>query len=378
MSADIDATLGALVRRQFPAVCLIVDTDGRVVEANAHSCSLLGPDVLGARFGELLVTFERDVSPAAICAAGPASRQVSFVTRQGLPNSYDCWFAACGEHVVIVGGAKPEEQEGLRRELFSLTQDLGVRTRDLQKSNVALDRLVARKNQFLGMAAHDLRSPLLGVTLSGSMLRQELAPCLDEGQAAAFDELLASAEHMRRVIDAFLDLAQSEAGHLRIRPALGSLEAVAEEAAALVRRIHPGGAEIRVTGASVPRSCVFDASKMRQVFINLLNNAVQHSQPGDIVDVALDVTAQHATVSVRDSGAGIPPEIRDEVFRPFVRRGAGAGDEGPHRRLGLGLAIAKLIVEAHHGHITLESAPGHGTTVVVRLPLADEAPMVVD
>lgn len=364
---DLDHVIGGYVRRDFPAVCLVLDHEDRVLEVNAFTQKLLGPEAVGTRFGDLLVTFERHLSPAALCADGPACRAVNFSGCTGLPTTCRCWFSRCGDRIVVVGGNDPREDETLRRDLLQLMQELTVRTRALQKANVALERLSALRNQFLGMATHDLRSPLLGLTLAGTALREELSGVMTSGQAALLGDLLNAADHMRRIVDSFLDIAQLESGSVAIAVAPASLSAVAEDAVRMVRRIHHGAAHIRVHCADGPVPCAIDVPKMTQVIVNLLNNAIQHSPAGAAISVHVQAEDGHVVLRVTDSGPGIPPDVKEHVFQPFLR--AGADHDSPAmRRVGLGLTIARLIVEAHKGRISLDSAPSQGTTVTVRIP----------
>ena len=369
MIGDISLVVGALVRDEFPALCLVTDADDRVLEANEHTQALLGGEIIGKRFGDLLVTFARDLSPRAVAHGDLPRRVVSFTTFSGLPTSFTCWFAPCGERVVVVGGADPREDIMLRRELLQLTQELGVRTRELQKSNASLEHLAALRNQFLGMAAHDLRSPLLGIMLAGGMLKDSLAS-LEPSLASSLDDLLVYADQMRVIIDGFLDMSQAEAGQLRLQTTTASLLDSVTEASDLVQRIHGATARIRIDRPE--QACVahFDPPKMRQVFVNVLNNAVQHSDSDAPVAVSFHSTDDALAVRVHNDGAGIPAALQADIFRPFVMGNSGPG----HRHVGLGLAIARAIVDAHRGSISLTSAPGEGTTVTVRLPIESPAP----
>jgi two-component system OmpR family sensor kinase len=113
-----------------------------------------------------------------------------------------------------------------------------------------------------------------------------------------------------------------------------------------------------------------DAARLHQVMTNLLANARVHTGAGTVVTTRLGADGTHAVLSVRDNGPGLPEQLQSEVFERFAR-----GDTSRSRKggsTGLGLAIVSAVVKAHHGTITLESAPGH-TDFTVRLPLADGA-----
>jgi signal transduction histidine kinase len=118
--------------------------------------------------------------------------------------------------------------------------------------------------------------------------------------------------------------------------------------------------------AGAPR-LVADAAKLQQVLLNLVANAVEHSQPGQRVWLASYWQPSELCFSVRDEGPGLAPEDQARLFLPFGR--GGTRKTAGERSVGLGLAIARSIVEAHEGRIWVESIPGYGATFVVALPV---------
>jgi signal transduction histidine kinase len=127
------------------------------------------------------------------------------------------------------------------------------------------------------------------------------------------------------------------------------------------------GIEVDFDGAAEHR-CVCDAQKLYQVFLNLLDNAIKYSDPGDRVDVKIEVGISSLTVEVKDTGVGIPEEDLAQLFERFYRvdkdRSRATGGSG------LGLAISRQIVEMHGGELSVESEVGEGSTFRVRLPKA--------
>jgi len=112
-----------------------------------------------------------------------------------------------------------------------------------------------------------------------------------------------------------------------------------------------------------------DVAKLQQVLVNLAGNAIEHSQAGQRVWLAARREETGLVFSVRDEGPGIAPEDQKRLFAPFVR--AGTRKTAGERSVGLGLAIARLVVEAHGGRIWVESKPDHGSTFFVTLPPED-------
>jgi len=361
---SLEEVVGRLVLADLPMVCLVVGPDGRVSAANRHSRELLGRAVVGEPFAELLVNFDQARPLAELLAPEGPSRRLNFKAFTGLPITFSCAFARHGEHTVVVGGEEPLEAETLRKELLQANQRLSATTRDLQKANAALTRLGAAKDQFLGMAAHDLRSPLVAILSYARLLKEEGVP----GEARAdLDALCAAAELTQRIVDGFLDLSVIQAGRLRLDRSPVALDRVLEAAAAVVRPAAARrGVVLTVTAAPSPPFQA-DAAKLEQVVVNLANNAVQHAPRGTEVRVRARVAGGAAFVDVTDHGPGVPPDLKRDLFRAYAH---GAEQRGSaERSIGLGLAIARLIAEAHGGQLMLDSEPEKGTTATLRIPL---------
>jgi signal transduction histidine kinase len=143
--------------------------------------------------------------------------------------------------------------------------------------------------------------------------------------------------------------------------AIVSLHAVLRDAATLLST-HPDHSGVSVEIAVEDVTVAGDADLLKGAFLNLFLNAAQAIESQGAIQVSAEAAGGHVKVVVRDSGPGIPPEVRDRVFEPFVTT--------RHQGTGLGLPIVKGQVEAHGGEISLECPPGGGTTVIVSLPRA--------
>ena len=367
MAGEVDAILARLVRGDAPALYLLLDAEDRVVESNRHSRLLVGPRLPGSRFGDLLATFERSLSAAALAREG-AVRNVNVITFTGLPQTYRCWFLPVGDQTVVFGAVDPEEQELLRRELLTLNQDLSARQRTLVQSQSDLARMGRLKDQFLGMAAHDLRSPITAIAFFSEFLETDLAGRLDAEDASYLQGIRRSVELMRSLVEAFLDTALIESGHLRLELQPTRLEQVLEEAQQVLSPVaRRRGIPVRVDCQPGLPELRLDGPKLQQVLINLVNNAMQHSRPGAEVLVAARQDGPEVLLEVRDRGSGIAPSVQKELFSAYVhgnRKGTAAD-----RSVGLGLAITRMIVVAHGGRVTASSELGVGSTFTVHLPV---------
>ncbi len=216
--------------------------------------------------------------------------------------------------------------------------------------------------------SHDLKTPLTVITGSLSTLLKEGDVALDE---AARHELLETAyagvERLTRMVDGLLHLAKLEANmvELRLEP-----YAIEEVIGAALARLGPllDGHRCQVDLPPDFPLVSFDFALMVQVLVDVLDNAIKYSPKDSLIEVRASLTPGHFILSVSDRGIGIPPEELDRVFDKFHRLTREPNDATP-RGAGLGLAIAKGIVEAHGGRIWAEGREGGGTIVTVSLPL---------
>jgi len=252
-------------------------------------------------------------------------------------------------------------------ELSQLNNDLSTAQRELAKSNVELGRLNEQKNQFLGMAAHDLRNPLEVILTYSQFLLEEAAPSLPRDQMMFIETIRSSSEFMLHLVEDLLDLAKIESGRLDLdlaRADLGDLvERNVEMNRVLAAKKETG---IRFRRGPGPFDMRIDPVKIGQVLNNLIGNAVKFSPSGTSVEVSVEAAGDRVEIAVADQGPGVPRDELDKLFRPFertrVRSTAG------EKSTGLGLAIVKRIVEGHRGEIRAESGPEGGTAFRVSLP----------
>jgi len=268
-------------------------------------------------------------------------------------------------------------EDELRQSHESLERRVAERTAELLQANERLQReIIERKraeearDEFLSVAAHELKTPM--TSLRG--FAQVLLGQLDRGQtpdparlAQALGAVDRQTEKLARLVSQLLDVSRLEAGHLLLDPQptdlVGIVESVAEGARARTSR-H--SIEVR-TPAACP--AVADALRLEQVLTNLVDNAIKYSPGGGRVDVEL--SRQYGTVrlAVTDRGIGVPAEHRGRIFERFHQ----AHGEKRFGGLGLGLYISRQIVELHGGTIAAQFPEAGGTRMVVTLPAAQNA-----
>ncbi|MDH7571499.1 MAG: HAMP domain-containing sensor histidine kinase, partial [Armatimonadota bacterium] len=253
-------------------------------------------------------------------------------------------------------------------EISRLNNELVNLQRELAKKNAELERLNQLKNQFLGMAAHDLRAPLGVIAAYSEFLLAAAGDRLDEEEAGFLETIRTSSEYMLRLVNDFLDVSSIEAGRLRLELEPVDLEALVCRNVKL-NQVLAQRKQVRLSfrcTSGVP-PLLADAGKIEQVLNNLIGNGVKFSRPGDEVLVELTHEKGAAVIAVRDRGPGIPADEQEKLFRPFEQTSVKTprGEKGT----GLGLAIVRRIVEAHRGRVWVHSEVGQGTTFFVSLPI---------
>ncbi len=236
-------------------------------------------------------------------------------------------------------------------------------------ARVRLAQLDAETNQLraamFSSVTHDLRTPLASIKAGVTSLLDPSVDYTDEQERELLTTILEETDRLNRLVGNILDLARIRAGALiPTRHRAGLDEIVEAVVARLAPRLRGEGVRIMTEIAAETPDVSVDEMQIDQVVTNLIENAARYTPADGQVEVGLDVVDDAVRVRVRDHGPGIAPEDAERVFEPFYRGGRDPETPGT----GLGLAIVKAIVTAHGGDVTIESPPGGGTAMVVRIP----------
>lgn len=221
----------------------------------------------------------------------------------------------------------------------------------------------ARLQSFLGLVAHDLRGPLTTVRGYAQLLRQQATTTPLDRESRALRAIEDGALRMQRLIGDLLDASRIGAGRFDVEPEPMDLTALVERTVEQMRA--KSTTHTLILDAPEPLEGVWDPVRLSQVVENLLSNAIKYSPSEAEIVVQVRRQGNEACLRVTDHGIGIAPEQLPQLFQPFHRSAPTRATKG----IGLGLYIARGIIEAMHGRITVESTVGQGTTFSVVLPI---------
>ncbi|MBF0248604.1 MAG: PAS domain S-box protein [Alphaproteobacteria bacterium] len=222
------------------------------------------------------------------------------------------------------------------------------------------------KMQFLSSMSHELRTPLNAILGFGQVLAAKQKDPLSKGQREGLDMILKNGEHLLDLVNEVLDLAQIDAGNVELAPKRLNVTELLTGCQSIMGP-QAGGRDIALT-LNVPAELEVwaDPPRLRQVILNLLSNAVKYNRAHGEVHVGAQAGANGMVrISVRDTGAGIPPELQDMVFEPFNRLGK---ENSNVQGTGIGLNICRDLITAMGGSIDFESGVGVGSTFWIDVP----------
>lgn len=245
------------------------------------------------------------------------------------------------------------------------------RSWEIDQKNRLLTQVEELKTNFLSMMSHDLKTPLARIQGMADVVARDDNP-LSDRQKEALDRLMRSTDELHQFISSVLNLGRIESKEIKLqlksRDLNGLLSEVCEAADYLAR-----AKGIEITREFEPMFSVkIDADLMRQVFANLVENAIKYSPEGTRILVTTDEQNGRAVVQVADQGPGIPLDEMPNIFMKFYR--SKDAKASSIKGSGLGLYLAKYFTDLHNGTLSVDSAPGQGCTFTVELPLNDDPP----
>ncbi|GAB4261271.1 MAG: hypothetical protein Kow0092_10690 [Deferrisomatales bacterium] len=372
----------------IPAAILATDAAGKVVLWNEHAREITGygaSDVLGRSCREI---------PGFVCGADdqPCPRVSGFPLQQVEMTVYrkdgrEVVVAKSSDVLPQADGGPPgtievffdvtekrryqdllleqtAELQASRATALQALEDLKRAVAELERARDAAEEGSRLKSEFLANVSHEIRTPLNAIIGFANLLRD--GPLFPE-EAEYADIIVRSSEHLRELIDQVLDLSKVEAGRVTLNRGVFDPRTLLEAVEGIFRpRAEERGLRfVTRVDEGVPRAVTGDGTRIRQVLINLVTNAVKFTEQGS-VDVAVGWEHPDLVLTVSDTGAGIPEAQLGRVFEPFYQVDGSANRR--HGGTGLGLAIVQGLVRTMGGAVAVESQVGEGTTFRVRLP----------
>jgi PAS domain S-box-containing protein len=352
----------------LPAMINAKDLDSRYLLMNAYQAGLygVGPaaaigrtagDFLGQDYGQHTATIDRRV------------------VETGLPTQpYEERFAdvAGSFRDVLTTKVPLRDEAGRINGVGTISIDISERKRleaELVEANRAADRANRVKSQFFANLSHELRTPLNAIIGFSEVIAKELYGAAGNAAYVTYaKDVREAGHHLLEVINDLLDVAQIEAGALKLVSQTFELSHTLAAAIGMVS-LPANAKRLRIHTAVEPGLPLVtaDERRIRQVLLNLLSNAVKYSKEDGAIRIDAGLAADGGlAIAIADTGIGIAPADLEHVFRPFGR--AQSAIVRAREGAGLGLPLSKALIEAHGGSLALDSTPGIGTTVRIRLP----------
>jgi len=244
----------------------------------------------------------------------------------------------------------------------SMEAKVDKRERELA-SNRDLDK---RKNEFISMASHELKTPVTTIKLFSQMLRRELKKTLTPKTNVYLERLERQVDRLNLLVSDLLDVSKMAAGKLEFRYNQFNLADVVEEIVDSSQTLYPDS-DFKVVYNSRPEITA-DQDRVSQVIINFISNAVKYGSEHGPIILKVEELKYRVRVSVSDKGEGIPRSQQAKIFRRFYQ----VEDKHQKAGLGIGLYICKRIIEEHHGVIGVKSGRGKGSTFFFTLPISPQ------
>jgi signal transduction histidine kinase/HAMP domain-containing protein len=336
---------------------ILVSPDGRIVLANSSLRDffpvIAGSLVGGAPFADALRLIQTQL---AVTPSQPGGADLTGHAELELAN---------GHWVRITASATSDGGSIMLLSDFTLVKE---REESLRRATRAAEAANAAKTRFLANMSHELRTPLNAIIGFSEIISGQLFGAIGNARYLDYSgDILRSGRHLLDVINSVLDLAKSESGKMMLDSRPTDVATVLKDCVTMVKeQITGAGLAFDVSGLDQHLPLEGDPAKLRQIFLNLLSNAMKFTPSGGKVWLAAEMRADGVTITVGDNGIGMSPEDMDVAMQPF-----GQVDNRLERKYegtGLGLPLTRAFVELHGGLMRFESARDQGTRVFVSFP----------
>ena len=342
----------------------VLNLEGTITRTNPATLSGAGyteAEIVGHPFSEFLTPTSKAVLETqfpTILQQGDSRQEIEFLHKNGSIRHMDCSWSVVrnldSEYVVVI------------------QRDITDRKRAeeaLQESLVREKETSELKSRFVSIASHELRTPLSTIQNNIYMLKNYAHKLDDAAREGKLDKIQLMVEHITELLQDVLSLNNIETGHVGFNPTLIQIDTFCRDIMEEFQN-HKDQKHTLKYVYQQPIRAAIDSRLMRQVFTNLIDNAIKYSNDGTTITVDLNREANNLVIKVIDEGIGIPELDQEKMFQPF-RRASNVGSAGGS---GLGLSIIKQAVELHGGKVSFTSQINVGTTFTVTIPITEGAP----
>lgn len=368
--SDINTRLANYLDNHSSMIKLTVASNGEIIKANKFAERLAGRPLVATLIKDFFTDFNARLDIEKLLQDEISNSILNVNTFRNLPETFYFTSFKISDGIVLIGELNNTETENLRTTMISLNNDLNNLTRELQKKNIQLDQLNKLKNQFLGMAAHDLRNPISSIIMFSEFVLESDDQNISDDFRMIMDMIRNSSEFMLRLLEDLLEVVKIESGKLQLNFEKVSLGNLLNKNIG-INALLAAKKEIKIV-LNIPQplpEITIDPVKIEQVLNNLISNAIKFSHNKTTITVSAFCSGQYVLVSVRDEGQGIPEKELHKVFSPFPKISV-KGTAG-EKSTGLGLSIVKRIITGHLGRIWVESEKGKGSTFSFTLPIKE-------
>ncbi len=346
-----------------PGLTLVLDASGAALAAYGAAPAALPVDPL---FEDGLIAAvhapDRPAVQAALAKAGAgAEAQVRFAPRLAL------------DRRILLVLRRLDRDEPPRLIALALDATLQhAREEGLEAARAEAEAQNAGKSRFLANMSHELRTPLNAVIGFSDIMRQRLFGPVPDRYADYAQSIHAAGGHLLDLINDVLDVSRIEAARYDLSIERFDVREVVSAALALVRvQADDKGVDLAAVLPPDALTVAADRRALKQITLNLLSNAVKFTPSGGAVTVSVEALASDLELTVADTGVGVAPEDLARIGRPFEQAG---GAEQRAQGTGLGLSLVRSLAELHQGAMSIDSTPGEGTAVTIRLPVVVATP----
>lgn len=359
--------LAEYISQHASIIHLVLTEEGLIKQANNFASKIAGKELAATHISDFFTGFNAGLDMQALMEGSLRKSMLNINTAANIPESLYFTSFRKGNEILLIGEFDHGEVEKLRSSMLGLNNELNNLARELHKKNAQLEQLNRLKNDFIGMAAHDLRNPISSIySFTDFMLESD--GVLDPSDLLMILETIKrSSEFMLNLLNELLDVVKIESGKLELNMSLTNLDQLLYKNIEL-NSVIASKKDIALL-CNIPQKLPLislDALKIEQVLNNLISNAIKYSHSNTKVSVSAFATEKSIVVTVQDQGQGIPKEELDKLFIPFSKISV-KGTAG-EKSIGLGLSIVKRIITGHKGRLWVESEVGRGTSFHFSLP----------